>query len=184
MYNWTNDLPSNTNAKVKFVSMLANFVACDECEILEVGTFVGTSVIGMLQYLPSARATTIDNWANCDDLSGSRAEEVFFKNIYSTIEGSRIKVLKGDSGVVLRYLGEQNKRYKFIYVDGSRDPVVRYTDCLLSWELLETNGIMAINGYVTGEPDNDLKCINDFLGKITGPHFILETGYRLFIKKL
>ena len=184
MYNWTNDLPSNTNAKVTFVSMLANFVACTECEILEVGTFVGTSVIGMLQYLPSARATTIDNWANYNDRDSARLERVFFENINAAGEGKRITALKGDSSIVLSYLGEQNKRYKFIYVDGSSDPNVRFTDCLLSWELLETNGIMAINGYVTGEPDNDLKCINDFLGKITGPHIILETGYRLFIKKL
>ena len=184
MYNWTNDLPPNTNAKITFVSMLANFVAYTKCEILEVGTFAGTSVIGMLQYLPYARATTIDNWAGNENSAGVNLEKVFFENINSTIEGSRITPLKGDSGVVLNYLREQNKLYKFIYIDGSRDPSIRYTDCLLSWELLETNGIMAINGYLTNEPDNDPTCINDFLGAITGPHFILEVGYRLFIKKL
>lgn len=183
-YNWTNDLPSNTNAKITFVSMLANFVAYSECEILEVGTFAGTSVIGMLQYLPSARATTIDNWANYDDLSGARVEQVFFENTNAAGESRRIKALKGDSGTVLNYLREQNKWYKFIYIDGSRDPVVRYADCILSWELLETNGIMAINGYATSETDNDAKCVNDFLGGIMGRHIVLETGYRLFIKKI
>ncbi len=184
MYNWTNDLPQNTNAKVTFVSMLANFVAYAECEILEVGTFAGTSVIGMLQYLPNAHATTIDNWVNCDDCPGARVEQVFFENINAAGESRRVTALKGDSDIVLKYLREQNKWYKFIYIDGSRDPAIRYTDCLLSWELLETNGIMAINGYVSGEPDNHAKCVNNFLGEIAGRYIILETGHRLFIKKI
>jgi GR25 family glycosyltransferase involved in LPS biosynthesis/predicted O-methyltransferase YrrM len=184
IYNWTNDLPRNINAKVTFVSMLANFVACTECEILEVGTFAGTSVIGMLQYLPCARATTIDNWANYDDLSGSNVENVFFENINAAVERSRITPLKGDSGIVLKYLIQQKKLYKFIYIDGSREPAIRYADCLLSWELLETNGIMAINAYITNEQDNDAKCVNDFLDEIIGQYIVLETGYRLFIKKL
>ena len=47
-YNWTNDLPANTNAKVTFVSILSNFISYnDECQLLEVGAFAGTSVVGM-----------------------------------------------------------------------------------------------------------------------------------------
>ena len=87
-------------------------------------------------------------------------------------------------GIVLRYLLEQNKRYKFIYIDDIRNPGARYTECLYSWELLETNGIMAINDYLGAAPDPDTKGINNFLEEIAGQYIILKAEYRLFIKKL
>jgi GR25 family glycosyltransferase involved in LPS biosynthesis len=190
-YNWTNDLPANTNAKITFVSMLSNFISYNNgCELLEVGAFAGTSVVGMLQYLPSARVTAIDNWDSykdtCDsqDTTPGMVEQVFFENISNAGLKSQIDAFKGDMGIVLRYLLEQNKRYKFIYIDDIRNPGARYTECLYSWELLETNGIMAINDYLGAAPDPDTKGINNFLEEIAGQYIILKAEYRLFIKKL
>lgn len=190
-YNWTNDLPANTNAKITFVSMLSNFISCnDKCELLEVGAFAGTSVIGMLQYLPGAYATAIDNWDSykdtCDsqDTSHGMVEQVFFNNISKAGLRSKIDAFKGDMGIVLGYLLEQNRRYKFIYIDDIRNSCARYTECLYSWGLLETNGIMAINDYLGTVTEPGAKGINEFLHEITGQHIILEAGYRLFIKKL
>jgi GR25 family glycosyltransferase involved in LPS biosynthesis len=190
-YNWTNDLPANTNAKITFVSMLSNFITYnDRCELLEVGAFAGTSVIGMLQYLPGARATAIDNWDSYKDANDAQntspgmVEQVFFENIFNAGVRSQISAFKGDMGIVLTYLHEQNKRYKFIYIDDIRNPNARYTECLYSWGLLETNGIMAINDYAGTVTEPGTKGINDFLYEITGQYIILEAGYRLFIKKL
>ena len=196
MYNWTNDLPSNTNAKVTFVTMLSNFISCNnECELLEVGAFAGTSVIGMLQYLPGARVTAIDNWDNYKhaydpfdndpkNTTPGMVERVFFENISKAGVKSQISAFKGDTGVVLAYLMEQKRRYKFIYIDDIHRPGARYTECLYSWGLLETNGIMAINDYLSTVIQSGAKGINDFLDEITGQYIILEAGHRLFIKKL
>jgi predicted O-methyltransferase YrrM len=157
---------------------------------LEVGAFAGTSVIGMLQYLPGARATAIDNWDSYKDTndaqntSAGMVEQVFFENIFNAGVRSQISAFKGDMGIVLTYLHEQNKRYKFIYIDDIRNPNARYTECLYSWGLLETNGIMAINDYAGTVTEPGTKGINDFLYEITGQYIILEAGYRLFIKKL
>lgn len=41
MYNWTNDLPANTGAKLTFVTMLSEIIKQPICDILEIGTFVG-----------------------------------------------------------------------------------------------------------------------------------------------
>ena len=189
-YNWTNDLPANTNAKIKFVSMLSNFITYKNCEILEVGAFAGTSVIGMLQYLPGARATAIDNWdsykaANdAQNASPGMVEQVFFENISNAGLRSQIASFKGNMVVVLGYLLEQPIRYNFIYIDDSRNPGARYTECLCSWGLLETNGIMAINDCLGAIIEPGTKGISNFLEEIAGQYIILEAGYRLFIKKI
>ena len=87
MYNWTNDLPTNTNAKITFVKILSSFITYESCEILEIGTFAGTSVIGMLQYLPNAKATTIDLWISyvekecATEINTSSLEKIFEMNI-------------------------------------------------------------------------------------------------------
>jgi GR25 family glycosyltransferase involved in LPS biosynthesis len=190
-YNWTNDLPANTNAKITFVSMLSNFISYNnQCEILDVGAFAGTSVIAMLQYLPKARATAIDNWDSYKDANDSldtktgMVEQVFFDNISKAGLRPYIDAFKGDMGIVLQYLIKQNKRYKFIYIDDIRNPGARYTECLYSWGLLETNGIMAINDYLCAVTEPGTKGVSNFLEEITGQYIILEAGYRLFIKKL
>jgi len=189
-YNWTNDLPANTNAKITFVTMLSNFITYKNCEILEVGAFAGTSVIGMLQYLPGAHATAIDNWDSYKDANDAQntspgmVEQVFFENISNAGLRSQIAAFKGNLGVVLEYLLEQHMRYNFIYIDDSRNPGARYTECLCSWRLLETNGIMAINDYLGAIIEPGTKGVNDFLEEIAGQYIILEAGYRLFIKKI
>ncbi len=195
MYNWTNDLPANTNAKITFVSMLSNFISYnDGCELLEVGAFAGTSVVGILQYLPNARITAIDNWDSYsykdannpfdNDPKHGMVERVFFDNVSKAEFNSYITAFKGDMCIVLQYLTEQNKRYKFIYIDDIRNPGARYTECLYSWGLLETNGIMAINDYLGAVTEPGTKGVRNFLDEISGQYIILEAGYRLFIKKM
>ena len=189
MYNWTNDLPANTNAKVTFVSMLSNFITHnDKCELLEVGAFAGTSVVGMLQYLPYARATAIDNWDSFAPDSQNRSpgavERVFFENISKAHLNSQINALKGDMVTVLKYLKDQNKRYNFIHIDDIYNPSARYAECLHSWGLLETNGIMAINNYADAATEPGAKGINDFLDEIAEQYITLEAGHVLFIQKI
>jgi len=195
-YNWTNDLPANTNAKVTFVSILSNFISYnDECQLLEVGAFAGTSVVGMLQYLPGAHATAIDNWDNYKHANDpfdndpkntipGMVERVFFENISKAGVKSQISAFKGDMETVLKYLNDQKKEYNFIYIDDVYNPGLRYTECLYSWGLLKTNGIMAINDYAGAATEQGTKGVKDFLAEITGQYIILEAGYRLFIKKI
>lgn len=203
MYNWTNDLPANTNAKLTFVAILANFIRLPSCEILEIGTFAGTSVIGMLQYLPNANATTIDPWTNYEEkecgtnlnaeclknMEENNVENVFRENVLKAGFNTKVNAIKGSSELVLIDLIKQNKQYDFIYVDGSHKAIDCYTDCWLSWQLLNENGIMGIDDYLynislTDEFENVRKGVDHFLEKIKGQHVLLVNGYRLFIKKV
>jgi GR25 family glycosyltransferase involved in LPS biosynthesis/predicted O-methyltransferase YrrM len=203
MYNWTNDLPADTNAKITFVEMLSQFITYNSCEILEIGTFAGTSVIGMLQYLPNANATTIDPWisyvekkcgtetntSSLEKIEQTRIENIFYENIAKAGFRNRVTPFKGDSAFVLVNLIKLGKRFDFIYVDGSHKAIDCYTDCLLGWELLHVNGIMAIDDYLykislTDEFENVQKGVDHFLEKIKGQYTMVVKGSRIFIKKV
>jgi GR25 family glycosyltransferase involved in LPS biosynthesis len=203
MYNWTNDLPENTNAKITFVEILSNFITYKQCNILEIGTFAGTSVIGMLQYLPNAFATTIDPWisyiekecateintSSLEKIDQMNIENVFHENIFKAGFREKVNAIKGDSTFVLIDLLKKNMTYDFIYVDGSHKAIDCFSDCLLSWQMLNLNGIMGIDDYlykisIVDEFENVQKGVDHFLEKIKGQYTILVKGYRIFIKKV
>lgn len=203
MYNWTNDLPENTEAKLTFVHILSNFIKYNSCEILEIGTFAGTSVIGMLQYLPNAVATTIDKWTNYEEkecstdmvtdslknIENRNVETVFYENLEKAGFKDKVTAIKGDSAKILIEMMKTKKMFDFIYVDGSHKCLDCYVDCLLGWELLNNGGIMGIDDYLykisaTDDFENVKRGVDHFLEKIRGQYVLLVGGYRLFIKKI
>ena len=195
MYNWTNDLPKNS--KNIFLQILDMFKEYRTCRILEIGTFVGTSVIEMLNYLPNSVATTIDAWKNYNEnnidilknMEKYNAEKIFYENMIQSQLMERVSVFKGDSLSILLKFIKKEQFFDFIYVDGSHQCMNCYTDCLLGWNLLEKNGILAIDDYLYIVSKNDPFGspgigIDFFLEKIKGEYTMLHKGYRVFIKKL
>ena len=90
--------------------------------------------------------------------------------------------------IVLIEFIKQNKKFDFIYVDGSHLCLDCYTDCVLSWQLLSNNGIMAIDDYLykNYEPDilgKPLEGVNHFLSKVKLESIVLHQDYRVFIQK-
>ena len=115
--------------------------------------------------------------------------ESFYKNILKAGFKEKVTAIKGDSAFVLIDLIKQNKRYDFIYVDGSHKAIDCFTDCFLSWQLLNINGIMGIDDYLykisfTNEFENVQKGVDHFLQKIKGQYILLVNGYRRFIQKI
>jgi len=174
MYNWLQDLPRDCNAKQIFKDVLNTFKG-QKCNILEVGTFAGISVIGMLKYLPNAFAYTIDSWKNYSEktrqntdidilknIEELNVEQVFYQNIEKAGMKNRIKPFKGDSTDVLLQLVQESPityrdnngvshyiwGFDFIYVDASHKCLDCFVDCILSWKLLKKGGIMGIDDYM------------------------------------
>jgi len=52
MLNWATDCPKNS--RVVFLNMLNLFSSYENVKILEVGTYCGTSIATMLNYLPNS----------------------------------------------------------------------------------------------------------------------------------
>ena len=116
-------------------------------------------------------------------------EKIFYENLEKAGFTNRVTHFKGDSAFVLIDLIRQNKTYDFIYVDGSHKAIDCFADCLMSWQMLNLNGIMAIDDYLykislVDEFENVQKGVDHFLGKIKGQYTMLVKGYRIFIKKI
>ena len=156
MYNWTNDLPSDMQAYDQYIRIL-DYIKWKntnkEINVLEIGTFVGTSIIKILEYLPKSKGSVIDLWKDYDEkvilkngnifnvnsvsnIKNNNIENIFHSNI--KIAGiNNVKVFKGDSSNILQnMILENNYRFDFIYIDGSHMLMDSYTDLLLSFNLL------------------------------------------------
>ena len=198
MYNWTNDIPQGS--KIIFENILDHFKN-RKSKILEIGTFVGTSIINMLNYLPEAIGFTIDKWKNYNEsvqnknldilnnIEQNNTENIYFNNISIYNLSSRITTLKGDSTDMLLFLINNNHFFDFIYVDASHKAFDCYSDLILSWKLLNKNGILGIDDYLYKINENDNldrphEAVNHFLEKYKDEYELINKNYRVFIKKI
>ena len=154
-FNWTNDL----NKKLTFVKMLSNYLPKDSCNLLEVGAFVGTSVIGMLQYLPNSGITVIDSFKD------NSCEQLFYRNLNVSGMESRVSVKKGDPNSKLIDLAFENEQFDFIFVNNV-DADERDMAFLLCWKLLLRGGTLAMNGMTERA-----------LEKIKGEYSLIQNGF-------
>lgn len=204
MFNWTNDLPYNS--KKEFENILLSLNHLQNCKLLEIGTFAGTSIINMLKMLPNATATTIDRWQNYDEFNNNKSleilnkikennvENVYFENIKTMNFQDRVETLKGESrDMLLTLIKNNHQKYNFIYVDGSHRAFDCFLDCELSWELLEKEGILAIDDYtykmneehtLNTMFEKPFDGVNEFLERHKNEYITLIKNYRVFIKKI
>ena len=186
MLNWTNDIPSGSLQIFKDVFKYHNSIR----DILEIGCYHGTSMAKFLELLPQAKAMGIDIWDNDvqSELSGinfSEVERKFDSNVLPYID--RIEKRKGDSKLILGDLLRENRKFDLIYVDGSHKAFDALHDSILSWLLLNKNGIMVFDDYQWNIQMNPLDIphhsINHFLSTYTNQYVFLNIGYRIFIQK-
>jgi predicted O-methyltransferase YrrM len=201
--NWLDDTP--VGSKVVFEEMLSLASRGKEgCKILEIGSYIGTSLIGILdRVINSATATSIDRWQDYDEFDNLEMSEMTKRNIEQlfdvnvAIAGHTDKVtkLKGDSVDCLIDLIRKGDTeigsYDFIYVDGSHKCIDCYTDMALSWSLLKPGGIMAVDDYTFNVDILGVKPfsipflgVEHFLTKYIGKYTILNKDYRIFLQKL
>ena len=192
MLNWSSDIPNNS--KIIFESILDRFKNT-KCNILEIGTYSGTSIINMLKYLVDANATVIDMWEDYDenkllkDITKNNIENVFYNNLLIGNVIDRVNCIKGDSKDILIKLLIDDIKYDFIYVDGSHKCLDCYTDIILSWNILNNGGVLGIDDYLW-KPENsndklDLPyyAVNHFMERYKGCYTVLDIGYRVFLLK-
>lgn len=197
MYNWTHDCPIGTRAP--FESMLQRFVD-RRARILEIGTYAGTSLIGMLQRLPDATAVAVDRWGNYDEngiriiehMEQNNVEGMFHRNLERMGMTGRVVARKGDSADVLLDFVRDGEQFDLIYIDGSHKCIDCYTDMALGWRLLRKGGVMAVDDYLYGSDrvmagellEYPMKGVDWFLEKRKGEYRVFEMGWRVFLEKI
>jgi predicted O-methyltransferase YrrM len=203
MYNWTNDLPENSRPLFEDALKQATTGKAAP-RILEIGTYAGTSVIEMLRLVPTATATTIDRWEDYDEFGNPVLSEIgqrnimhtFFENLRAARVAARVQALKGDSAEqLLELVAAGVQPFDFIYVDGSHKCLDCYVDMVIAWRLLSKGGILAVDDVlfkaeraVAGAAAEPLEVpylgVKHFVDKYKGQFEIVNSGYRIYLRKV
>jgi predicted O-methyltransferase YrrM len=204
MYNWTHDLPRGH--KQYFLGVIDYFNSNYKkqpnkngetpIKVLEIGTYTGMSLINILSLIPNSVGVGVDMWSNYtetgvdglhNNITNLEVEKSFHNNVKLAGMSERVKAVKGDSIEILMNMIKTDDKYDFIYVDGSHMLLDCYGDLLLSWELLNVGGVLAIDDYLLNQNiclESPFEGVNRFLQKYEGKYKILHKDYRVFVEKL
>ena len=198
MYNWTNNIPFGS--KDIFINILSYFnnnynkiKFGKKISILDIGSYAGISLIQLVKLIPNSYGTGIDMWSNYNEnsllnvIDNYNVKQSFYKNIKNAGLQDKIHGIQIDSTSALIQFIKDNKKFDFIYVDGSHLLLDCYSDLILSWEILETGGILAIDDYLYNKEQllkSPFEAVNHFLKIFNGKYKLLNSGYRVFLEKL
>ncbi len=194
-YNFTNSwfCPMITNLS-KFLLEYKD----KEYHILEIGCHEARSTTWFLDNILTHEKSTItcvDPYLTSDSTCPvtNQTYDLFQSNIEKCKYPTKMTHHKDLSGKVLPELIMKERKFDFIYVDGSHIAQHVLSDAINSWELLKKDGIMWFDDYLGGEQDA-LKnrpwelpniAIKAFLSCLNPEHFkVLVNEYQLSIRKL
>jgi predicted O-methyltransferase YrrM len=195
MYNWTNDLPEGSREIFIKIIEYFNINHIDkETKILEIGTYTGISLIHIIKLIPNSIGYGLDKWESYEEnelltqINNLQVDKSFYNNVHHQGLSNRIFGIKSDSTNKLIEFIRNNVYFNFIYIDGSHLLLDCYTDLVLSWNILEKGGIMAIDDYLYKPDENILhspfEAVNHFFKVFEGNYKILNIGYRVFLEKI
>jgi predicted O-methyltransferase YrrM len=192
MYNWTNDLEKEPFLKtIQYFN--DHYVKHQEIRVLEIGVYTGISLIHIVSHIPNSIGYGIDMWSSyyennlLENMNDLKIEESFYKNIKISGLEDRITGIKMKSTIALLNYIRTKETFDFIYVDGSHLLLDCYCDLVLSWEILEKNGILAIDDYYYKNDtilESPFEAVNHFLKEYEHQYHLLYKGYRVFIQKV
>jgi len=200
IYNWTNDIPAGS--KDIFLSVINYFNNIyhkvntnQQIRVLEIGVYCGISLINLVKAIPNSIGYGIDVWKNYNEndllknMDSLNVEASFHYNVNASGLGDKIFGIKANSSDKLFEYIKNGFKADFIYVDGSHLLLDCYMDLVLSWQILEKGGILAIDDYLLYEKKNNVlnspfHAVNHFLECYEGKYKLLDKNYRIFLEKL
>ena len=195
MYNWTNNLEKEPFLKTiqYFKDHYDKVKRREKIRVLEIGVYTGISLINLINHIPNSIGYGIDIWTSyyennlLEHMNDLGIEKSFYKNIKISGLEDRITGIKMKSTTTLLNYIRTKETFDFIYVDGSHLLLDCYTDLVLSWEILEKNGILAIDDYYYKKDtvlESPFEAVNHFLKEQEDKYILLHQDYRVFIQKL
>lgn len=125
--------------------------------ILEIGSLEGKSTVWFLDNLPNTTITCVDTWKggadhdpNNHEIDFKEIKENFDYNIQSFPHRDRVTALQMTSYDALIHLYKQDKKFDFIYIDGSHTAIDVNADLVMAWKVLKVNGLIYCDDYLWG----------------------------------
>jgi predicted O-methyltransferase YrrM len=189
-YDWTS---GNFPVWTKLLAPLAD----QPVRVLEIGSYEGRSAIFFLRFLRRCSLVCIDVWDSSvlePELVKQMPEvaveyplaEARFERNLAAFAG-RVTKIKAYSSDTLAELGVKQQRFDVVYVDGDHRRIGAYRDCVLSWPLLKSGGLLLIDDYeFAPELADELRPkegIDAFLNDLAGQFEELHRAYQIVIRK-
>jgi hypothetical protein len=165
--------------------------------VLEIGSYEGRSAIFVLNFLPRSTLVCVDVWdvsvlepylvQEIPQILGQwpLAEGRFDRNLSGFAD--RVTKIKARSSDALAELGVGQERFDLIYIDGDHRRAGAYRDCVLSWALLKSGGMLLIDDYdfALGPTAafNPKQGIDAFLQGIEGQFDELHRAHQIIARK-
>jgi len=162
-----------------------------DAEILEIGSFEGLSACYLLWRLPRARLTCVDtfegNIGDPAEVADIVLEQRFDANV-ALVDPSRVTKVVGRSHPALLDLLDSERRFDFVYVDGSHLALDVLVDAALSWRLLAVGGVLVFDDYEWSANGEDgllvpKGAIDAFLTLLDGRYELLSKGDQVAVRK-
>lgn len=176
----------------------------EEKRMLEIGSFEGKSTVWFLENVlinNKSTITCVDPWTSySQDINSfnsyNKTEtewnftnhiKTFIYNIYQSGHPEKVIINKGFSHKILPKLINDGEKYDIIFIDGNHTSPFVLSDCVMSWYLLNDNGIIIFDDYLWGDInsttapkiaiDSFISCFKDYIE-------IIWSDYRIAIKKI
>lgn len=144
-------------AQHNFEQFLLPEAGKDRLRFLQLGVFTGDASVWMATNILTSLSSIlydVDTWEGA--FNEPIQEEMDFEDVYQTYL-SRIKDLPiiPNRCTSTEYLlkNQDSYSYDFIYVDAHHTSASAFLDCELSWPLLKSGGLLAIDDYEWLHPD-------------------------------
>ena len=162
---------------------------------LELGSYKGDATCWMLNNLctnPYSFVYSVDTWQGSPeytDVNFEDIEKIFDANIIKTgKQKQNIKMKMTTTQALMELNIKNNVKFDFVFIDASHEAKDVMTDAILSWDLINDNGILIFDDYLWDKLNKDY-----FKPKIAIDSFIhiykpqlktLYSGYQYIIKKI
>ena len=139
---------------------------------------------------PSSMHTCIDPFTGNEEQSREDVEGMYVKYISKMVDYiERLEIVQEKSNVGLIQPSVRAQRYDFIYIDGDHRSWAALEDAILSFRLLNVNGIMIFDDYwaqqVNSNDLNQAKAgVDAFLSIYSGYYSIVRYNYQISIQKI
>ena len=147
-------------AKDNFEKFLTPLQGEIRLRFLQLGVFTGDASVWLCKNILTSQISFLDD---VDTWKGAAnepiQEQMDFEDVYNTYlaktaEYERtITVHRRDTSLYLIDDRTRTREYDFIYVDAHHTSASAFLDCELSWPLLKSGGMMAIDDYEWLHPD-------------------------------
>lgn len=172
------DLTDNEMKTLASFCFLAN--RAQKAKYLEIGVYAGGTIKFIKDQVKNIECVGIDLFEDfCPNDENTHVSGNYKLDEVSEFLGTEIKLIKGNSSIILQKLYEENQGFDVIFIDGNHKYDAVKSDFENSMKILNTNGFIALHNASTCYfPDYDL------YNKIDGGPWLLATQIKLTNKKL